>query len=67
MKKGKKAKQVTELPKTQLISQVVINVKPNEDTNILELPGYEKEEYNIKLNTTNSSNSVCWKIGRAHV
>lgn len=60
MKKGKKVKQVTELPKTQLVSQVVINVKPNEDKNIEELPGYEKEEYNIKMNTTNLSNSVCW-------
>ena len=57
MKKGKKAKQVTELPKTQLVSQVVINLKPNEDKNINELPGYEKEDFNIKLN---SSNSVCW-------
>lgn len=60
MKKGKKAKKVTELPKTQLVSQVVINVKPNEDKNIDELPGYEKEEYNIKFNTSNSSKSVCW-------
>ena len=58
MKKGKKAKQVTDLPKTQLISQVVINVKPNEDKNIKELPGYEKEDYdNIKIKP---SNSVCW-------
>ena len=56
-KREKGAKQVTELPKTQLVSQVVINVKPNEDKNIDELPGYEKEDYNIKLN---SSNSVCW-------
>jgi len=60
MKKGKKAKQVNELPKTQLVSQVVINLKPNEDTNIIELPGYEKEEYNININSSNSSNSVCW-------
>lgn len=60
MKKGKKVKHVTELPKTQLVSQVVINVKPNEDKNIEELPGYEKEEYDIKMNTTNLSNSVCW-------
>ena len=57
MKKRKKVKQVTELPKTQLVSQVVINVKPNESTNIDELPGYEKEDYNIKMNT---NNSVCW-------
>lgn len=57
MKKGKKVKQSGDLPKTQLLSQVVINVKPNEDKNIEELPGYEKEEYNININ---SSNSVCW-------
>lgn len=58
MKKVKKSKGVTELPKTQLISQVIINVKPNEDKNIDVLPGYEKEEYKLKINTT--SNSVCW-------
>jgi len=57
MKKAKKSKGVKELPKTQLISQVIINVKPNEDKNIDELPGYEKEEYNIKIN---NSSSVCW-------
>ena len=60
MKKGKKTKQVTELPKTQLVSQVIINVKPNADKNINELPGYEKEDYNIKMNTGNSTISVCW-------
>jgi hypothetical protein len=57
MKKGKKAKLSTDLPKTQLLSQVVINVKPNDNKNIGELPGYEKEDYDIKLNITNS---VCW-------
>ena len=60
MKKGKITKQVTELPKTQLVSQVIINVKPNADKNINELPGYEKEDYNIKMNTDNSTISVCW-------
>ena len=35
MKKGKKVKQVSDLPKTQLVSQVVINVKTNEN-NILD-------------------------------
>ena len=57
MKKGKKVKELSELPKTQLVSQVVVNVKPNEDKNINELPGYEKVDCNINLN---SSNSVCW-------
>jgi hypothetical protein len=57
MKKGKKVKEVTELPKTQLVSQVVVNVKPYEGKNIDELPGYEKEDCNININ---SSNSVCW-------
>jgi len=55
--KNKKIKEVIELPKTQTISQVVVNVKKNSDKNIEELPGYEIEEYNIKMNT---SNSVCW-------
>ena len=57
MKKGKKIKEVIELPKTQTTSQVVVNVKQINDINIVDLPGYEKEDYNIKMNTTNS---VCW-------
>ena len=57
MKKGKKQTDVVDLPKTQLISQVVINVKPNEGTTISELPGYEQEDYIVNLNT---HNSVCW-------
>jgi hypothetical protein len=57
MKKGKKIKEPSELPKTQLVSQVVVNVKPNETQNINDLPGYEKVECNINLK---SSNSVCW-------
>uniref|UniRef100_A0A6C0CDJ2 MYM-type domain-containing protein n=1 Tax=viral metagenome TaxID=1070528 RepID=A0A6C0CDJ2_9ZZZZ len=60
MKKGKKVKEVNDLPKTQLISQVIINVKPNEDKKIDELPGYEKEDCNINNININSSNSVCW-------
>ena len=59
MKKGKKVnKSVKELPKTQSSSQVVINVKPILHQSINELPGYEKEEYNITNNLTNKS--VCW-------
>ena len=57
MKKSKKNKKVTELPKTELVSQVVINVKPHEDKNINELPGYVKEDCEFTLNNTNS---VCW-------
>lgn len=55
MKKGKNNTS-TELPKTQVVSQVVINVKNNQ-ANIEGLPGYEKELCNIELNNTNS---VCW-------
>ena len=60
MKKGKKVKQVSDLPKTQLVSQVVINVKTNENNILDQLPGYEKEEYSFKMNKFHSSNSVCW-------
>ena len=53
----KKSKKVTELPQTQLVSQVVINVKPQVDGDINILPGYEKEECEFTLN---NMNSVCW-------
>ena len=59
MKKGKKVKaNVKELPKTQSSSQVVINVKPISEESVNELPGYEKEDYNISNNLRNKS--VCW-------
>ena len=62
MKKGKKIKttittDITELPKTQSLSQVVINVKPSIQDNITDLPGYEKEDYDIK---EIKHKSVCW-------
>ena len=68
MKKGKKVKpSVKELPKTQSSSQVVINVKPVLQEEINELPGYEKEEYNISNNITNNitNKSVCWNCCHA--
>ena len=54
MKKGKKIKttittDITELPKTQSLSQVVINVKPSIQDNITDLPGYEKETQFIRF------------------
>ena len=55
MKKSKKKEH--ELPQTQLVSQVVINVKPQVADGINILPGYEKEECEFTLNNTNS---VCW-------
>ena len=57
MKKSKKIKEVIELPKTQTTSHVVVNVKQINDINIDELPGYEKEDCKININ---SSYSVCW-------
>jgi len=57
MKKGKKIKDVKDLPKTQLLSNVVINVKTNKENEYKELPGYEKECFNIN---TIANNSVCW-------
>jgi hypothetical protein len=60
MKKGKKVKQpIKELPKTQSSTQVVVNVKPIVEESINELPGYEKEDYNI-YNNTLTNKSVCW-------
>jgi hypothetical protein len=62
MKKGKHIKTIittalTELPKTQSLSQVVINVKPSNQDDITDLPGYEKEEYDTE---EIRSKSVCW-------
>jgi hypothetical protein len=60
MKKGKKIKEpVTELPKTQSSNQVVINVKPVIEDSINELPGYEKNEYDIS-NSNVTNKSMCW-------
>ena len=50
MKKGKKNKKPIEgLPKTQSSSHVIVNVKPTIDNEITDLPGYEKEVYNIPI------------------
>lgn len=57
MKKGKKIKDVNVLPKTQSLSNVVINVKTDKDNEYNELPGYEKETFDININVVNS---VCW-------
>ena len=72
MKKGKKVKtSVKELPKTQSSSQVVINVKPVLQESINELPGYEKEDYNITNNITNNTTNnltnkpACWNCCHA--
>jgi hypothetical protein len=60
MKKGKKNKKpIEDLPKTQSSSHVIVNVKPTTDNEITELPGYEKEVYNIP-NIDNGNKSVCW-------
>jgi hypothetical protein len=58
MKKSKKQKSsVNDLPKTQSVSHVIINVKNNEDKNIDELPGYEASECDVLLC---NNKSVCW-------
>ena len=58
MKKGKKhKKEVDELPVTQSSSQVVVNVKPINQENTDELPGYEKSECVV---IENNPKSVCW-------
>lgn len=57
----KNKKEITELPKTQSATHVVVNVKPTTKDNICELPGYEKEDFIVSTNSSSTiSNSVCW-------
>lgn len=61
MKKSKKhISSMDELPKTQLINQVIVNIKPIKQESVKVLPGYEKEDYIISDKNNTENNSVCW-------